>query len=182
MSSRAGLASRQAAGSQIRQAPPLNPPRSYLRVPLDTPITPLVSCHGNSHINFPKTIKDYYQLDSMTLDSLMVFFSQIRPETADTRRYPTIVAPWLTWDYEREGWQTDVIDIESKRCRFGEFIGLTDELVDPKLLNLRRLHAERDKPVQTPSGETPSGAGAVQRPMMRREKRKGLFRRLPFGK
>ena len=112
----------------------------------------------------------------------MVFFSQNRPQITDTEQYPTIVDTRLTWDFEQEGWQTDDIDIEIKRCRFGDFIGLTGELVDPRVLNLRRLHAVRDRPVQSPSNETPSGAGVVQRPKVRHEKRKRFLAWLPFGK
>lgn len=147
--------SNQAADSQISQSPPPNPPLPYLRVPLDTSIAELVSCYGKSHIHFPKNLEEYYQLDSAKLDSLIVVFQQIRPQTTETRRYPTIVDPWLTYNYKERTWYTDAIDIESKRCRFGEFIGLTDELVDPSLPNPRRWHAERDVPPKKPSDETP---------------------------
>lgn len=62
------------------------------------------------------------------------------------QRYPTIVDPWLTCDYDGRMPMRDPIDIESMRCRFGEFIGVTNELVDPCLPNPRLWYAGRDKP------------------------------------
>lgn len=70
-------------------------------------------------------------------------------------------------------WLRSPIDIESKRCRFGEFIGLTAELVDLGLPNPRRWYAERDKPPNESSDETPSGAGVVQKVKKRRDRLKG---------
>ncbi|KGO78203.1 hypothetical protein PITC_034180 [Penicillium italicum] len=157
-------------------------PRPHLKVDLDTPISELLSCYGDSHIHFPKSLKQYYELDSATLDSLIVFFHQFRPHTTETRRYPTTVNPWLTYDYKEGRWYTEAIDIESKRCRFGEFIGLTNELVDPSLPNPRIWYAERDKSKES-SSENPSGAGVVQNPKKRRDKTKlFFFAWLVFGK
>ncbi|KAJ5869538.1 hypothetical protein N7455_004479 [Penicillium solitum] len=157
-------------------------PRQRLKVGLDTPIPELLSCYGESHIHFPKTLRQYYDLYSTKLDSLIVFFHQILPQTTETRRYPTAVEPWLTYNYEGRMWLRDPIDIESMRCRFGEFVGLSDELVDPGLSNPRSCYAQRDKPPKTPYGETISGAGVVQKVKKRRDKLKGVFGRLGFGK
>lgn len=132
-------------------------PHPHLKVDLDTPIYELLSCYGESHIHFPKNLKQYYELNSATLDRLIVFFYQFRPQTTETRRYPTAVDPWLTYDYEEKIWYTSAIDIESKRCRFGEFTGLTNELVDPSLpirgdwmwsMTSRRNHLVKGPPAQ----------------------------------
>ncbi|CRL29337.1 unnamed protein product [Penicillium camemberti] len=60
-------------------------------------------------------------------------------------------------------WLRDPIDIESMRCRFGEFIGVPNELVDPCLPNPRLWYAGRDKPPKESSGKTPSISGVVQK-------------------
>ncbi|CAI7611089.1 unnamed protein product [Penicillium glandicola] len=166
MAPRAHPTGTPAAVPQVRPAPPPDTPRPHLRVDFETPISELVSYYGQKHIHFPKNLGQYYNLDSDKLDSLIIFFHQTYPPTRESSgdRYPPMIDSWLTYDSERKIWLTTSIDLESKRSRFGEFIGLKHELVD-------------DKP-KTPSDENPSGAGAV----WKRVTRKGFFTRLGFGK
>ncbi|KAJ5951905.1 uncharacterized protein N7479_010318 [Penicillium vulpinum] len=157
------------AGFEISLAPPPNPPHPHLKIEIDSDarIYPFWSCDGEEHQDFPKTIKQYYELDSDKLDSLMVFFEQFLPRATETTSYPRIADTWLKWDYKESRWLQRTIDIETKRCIFGVFIGLTGELVDPSLPNPRRYHASLDKPAQKPkpppkpSGIAPSNAGIV---------------------
>ncbi|KAJ5213270.1 hypothetical protein N7449_000439 [Penicillium cf. viridicatum] len=115
------------------QAPPPDTPRQRLKVDLDTPISEPLSCYGESHVRFPKTLGQHYDLDSAKLDSLS----------------------------------------------FGEFIRLT-ELVDPGLPNPRGWYAERDKPPNESSDETPSGAGVMQKVKKRSDKLKGVSVNTPL--
>ncbi|KAJ6184873.1 hypothetical protein N7519_006174 [Penicillium mononematosum] len=176
MASRADLTCHQATSSQIR--PPFNPTRQQLNN-LKIPIAELLSYHGKRHPHFPKTIAEYYMLDGMTLDDLLRFFHQTYPETTETtsERYPSTIRSWLRSN--RPQWY--LVDVETKRCLFGTFIGLTNELVDPNIhpLSYRLVHHNPAMNPENPnpaSVEAPSGAEAVQRPEKRREKRKGLFK------
>ncbi|OQE32660.1 hypothetical protein PENFLA_c001G01075 [Penicillium flavigenum] len=176
MASRADPTSHQATSSQIRL--PLNPTRQQLNN-LKIPIAELLSCHGERHPHFPKTIAEYYMLNGRTLDDLLRFFHQADPETTETtsERYPLTIRPWLRSN--RQQWY--LVDVETKRCLFGTFIGLTNELVDPSIhpLRYRLVHHNPAMNPENPnpaSVEDPSGAEAVQRPEKRREKRKRLFK------
>jgi hypothetical protein len=119
-------------------------------------------------------------LDERTLDGLVMFFHQTYPETTETtsERYPLTIRPWL----RSNGQPLYLVDVETKRCLFGTFIGLTNELVDPNIHPLFYRRPVHQNPAMNPenpnpaSAEAPSGAEAVQRPEERREKRKGLFK------
>ncbi|KAJ5177608.1 uncharacterized protein N7500_000307 [Penicillium coprophilum] len=178
------------------------PPRPRRKVGLDTPIAQFVSRrgdygeehgedHGEEHKDFPKTIREYYELDSATLNDLSAWFYQFRPETEETRDYPTVIAnPWLTWNCERRMWIETPTDVEIKRCEFGKFIGLSGNLVDPRINPLKYNPAfdKSGKPTpptehsgKTPSGAVASDAGTMQR-RDRQDKRKGFFARLGCGR
>ncbi|CAG8897644.1 unnamed protein product [Penicillium egyptiacum] len=170
MASTAGPAIHQADGSQISQAPPPNPlpkpTRQHLK-PLDTPIAELQSYYGESHRHFPESIKQYYELDEKKLDDLITFFHQTHPASTETtsKRYPLMINPWLRRDGQQL-YPPHLVGVEHKRCAFGTFIGLTNDFVDPKITPLRYKPVLKPE-APNPSDETPSGAGAVQRPKNR---------------
>ncbi|KAJ5156566.1 hypothetical protein N7492_009369 [Penicillium capsulatum] len=87
----------------------------YLR----TPIAPLVSCTtGQVGPDFPKNALAYLLLTSTQLDNLARHYHQVWPPTAETHIYPKHITPWLGNPAEAS------IDLETKRYRFGVFIGL----------------------------------------------------------
>jgi len=84
---------------------------------LSTPLQPLVSCiEGRVHPDFPRTLLQYHLLTSNQLDNLAWHFHQISPPIPEFAYYPIRVTPWLV---SRQN-----IDLETKRRRFGRFIGL----------------------------------------------------------
>ncbi|PYH77770.1 hypothetical protein BO82DRAFT_405799, partial [Aspergillus uvarum CBS 121591] len=93
----------------------LTPLLTHLR----TPLHPLVSSTtGHYHPAFPRTLLAFHCLTHAQLDSLARHFHQVYPPVAATGYYPITVAPWLGTPEGEE------VDLETKRRRFGRFIGL----------------------------------------------------------
>ena len=120
------------------------PPKYYLRVRqlnaaqtaaafvyaiehLKTPLVPLISVTtGLPHPEFPRSILQYHLLTHPQLDDLARFYHQISPPVRETFRYPARVPAWVSSDKnrdDREGKGRDV-DLETKRRRWGRFVGL----------------------------------------------------------
>lgn len=88
---------------------------------LATPLLPLVSCiEGLPHPDFPQNLLQYHLLTSTQLDNLARHFHQVSPPRPESACYPIQVSPWMSLDPRRE------IDLQTKRRRFGRFIGLRD--------------------------------------------------------
>ncbi|KAK2758624.1 hypothetical protein FQN54_003314 [Arachnomyces sp. PD_36] len=69
---------------------------------------------GASHPDFPSTLLQYNLLTAAQLDELAVHYHQTRPATRETSEYPIEVPSWVG----------DDVPIETKRRRWGRFIGL----------------------------------------------------------
>lgn len=105
---------------------PVLPPRDYkqcefsrLLAFLRKPIVPLVSCTtGRICPDFPKNVLAYLLLTSTQLDDLARHYHQVWPPVAETSMYPKPIVAWIGTPAEGR------IDLETKRCHFGLFIGL----------------------------------------------------------
>ncbi|KAJ6015430.1 hypothetical protein N7540_010021 [Penicillium herquei] len=111
----------QASASQLSplQIPP-HPDFTRLIEIFSQPLHPLRSCTSNqAPANFPKTVFAWQVLTNEQLDDLARFFHQTSPPTLETRNYPLpIDKPWI-------GPKADpFVTVETKRLRFGRFIGL----------------------------------------------------------
>ncbi|EAW15154.1 uncharacterized protein ACLA_058110 [Aspergillus clavatus NRRL 1] len=86
---------------------------------LQTPLCPLVSSTtGLQHPDFPKTLLAYHLLTSQQLDDLARHFHQVWPPLPATISYPVMIRAWIGTEDE------DMVDLQTKRRRFGHFIGL----------------------------------------------------------
>ncbi|KAI9044557.1 uncharacterized protein KD926_000468 [Aspergillus affinis] len=86
---------------------------------LQTPLCPLVSSTtGLQHPGFPCTILAYHLLTSPQLDDLARHYHQVYPPVAATSYYPVTIPPWVGTSDESG------VDLDTKRRRFGRFIGL----------------------------------------------------------
>lgn len=84
-----------------------------------TPLRPYVSVTTKlPHPDFPATLLAYHLLTSAQLDSLARHYHQVWPPAPDTANYPKTIPAWVGAPNEHE------VDIETKRRRFGRFIGL----------------------------------------------------------
>lgn len=84
-------------------------------------LAPLLSVTtGQPHPAFPKALLQYHLLTSAELDSLAAHYHQVIPSLKESSEYPRRIPPWV----DKHG--TPVVDIplETKRRRFGRFIGL----------------------------------------------------------
>ncbi|KAJ5936729.1 hypothetical protein N7466_003179 [Penicillium verhagenii] len=113
--------SRRTEGIQTSTPRPLHHPGfvpvlQYLRQEL----YPLVSCTtGEIPTDFPETMLSYHLLTNNQLDNLAQHYHQTSPPLPQTSMYPSqIQKPWLGPNTESN------IDLETKRRRFGRFIGL----------------------------------------------------------
>ncbi|KAE8382262.1 Arabinanase/levansucrase/invertase [Aspergillus bertholletiae] len=80
---------------------------------------PLVSSTtALAHPEFPTTLLAYHLLTSRQLDELAIHYHQVWPPTPATSYYPVVIPPWVGTENEKG------VDIETKRRRFGRFIGL----------------------------------------------------------
>lgn len=97
---------------------------------LNTPLFPLVSItSGLQHPDFPPNLLAFHVLTSTQLDNLARHYHQVWPPVEHTSRYPTTIPAWVGAPNEQD------VDLETKRRRFGTFIGLQgceddDEPVD----------------------------------------------------
>ncbi|KAL2000442.1 hypothetical protein VTN02DRAFT_3063 [Thermoascus thermophilus] len=86
---------------------------------LARPLVPLVSITtGRPHPDFPRTILAYHLLSSAQLDDLARHYHQVWPPVPETFGYPLRVPAWIGTAHEH------AVDIETKRRRFGRFVGL----------------------------------------------------------
>ncbi|RAL09258.1 uncharacterized protein BO97DRAFT_458412 [Aspergillus homomorphus CBS 101889] len=101
-----------------RTTPTLEAITTHLR----TKLYPLVSSTtGHEHPAFPRTLLAFHCLTHAQLDALARHFHQVYPPVAATGFYPITVPPWVGTD--RSSGRGNV-DLETKRRRFGRFIGL----------------------------------------------------------
>ena len=90
---------------------------------LETPLAALISVtSGLPHPTFPTSILQYHLLTHEQLDELARFYHQVTPPTRETFRYPAKIPAWVSADPEREN--TGEVDLETKRRRWGRFVGL----------------------------------------------------------
>jgi len=113
-------------GSRFTGEPHIHSPRSLH--PLDFPavlqylgqkVHPLVSCiTAQIPPDFPQIMLSYHLLTNNQLDNLAQYFHQTSPPVSETFMYPApIQKPWI-------GIEAEDVDLETKRRRFGRFIGL----------------------------------------------------------
>ncbi|KIW66477.1 hypothetical protein PV04_05810 [Phialophora macrospora] len=114
----------------VTVAPPAASPRTqrqrqtYLHSVdhLRTPLVPLISvATGLPHPQFPTTLLQYHLLTHDQLDSLARWYHQVEPAVQETFHYPACIPAWTSL-HDEDG-QADV-DLETKRRRWGRFIGL----------------------------------------------------------
>ncbi|RAL03652.1 uncharacterized protein BO80DRAFT_335534, partial [Aspergillus ibericus CBS 121593] len=86
-----------------------------------TPLHPLISSTtGHPHPDFPTSLLTYNLLTSSQLDALATHFHQVYPPVPATYWYPVSIPAWMG----RDGDGGKGVDLETKRRRFGRFIGL----------------------------------------------------------
>ncbi|KAF7595832.1 hypothetical protein BBP40_004644 [Aspergillus hancockii] len=86
---------------------------------LRTRLYPLVSSTtALPHPEFPPTLLAYHLLTSRQLDTLAIHYHQVWPPVPATDSYPVVIPPWIGTENEKD------LDLETKRRRFGRFIGL----------------------------------------------------------
>lgn len=94
---------------------------SYLRM-LEhflTPLRPLISMSTNlPHPDFPATLLAHHLLTSTQLDELARHYHQVWPPVSGTKSYPQPIPAWVGAPNEGD------VDLDTKRRRFGRFIGL----------------------------------------------------------
>ncbi|ETI27333.1 hypothetical protein G647_09523 [Cladophialophora carrionii CBS 160.54] len=89
---------------------------------LRTPLVPLISvATGLPHPQFPTSLLQYHLLTHDQLDSLARWYHQVEPAVQETFLYPACIPAWTSLHDEDR--QIDV-DLETKRRRWGRFIGL----------------------------------------------------------
>ncbi|KAL2437142.1 hypothetical protein ABEF95_016578 [Exophiala dermatitidis] len=112
---------------------------------LRAPLVPLISVScGLAHPVFPTTLLQYHLLTHEQLDDLARWYHQVDPPVDETFMYPAWIPAWTSLDSESadangnailSGPDPDaennnttttgsVVDLETKRRRFGRFIGL----------------------------------------------------------
>lgn len=86
---------------------------------LCTRLTPLVNTEtGHTHPDFPHTHLSFHLLTFAQLDRLARHYHQVWPALPATTSYPFRIRPWVGVPNE------NCVDIETKRARFGHFIGM----------------------------------------------------------
>ncbi|KIW18319.1 hypothetical protein PV08_02607 [Exophiala spinifera] len=111
---------------------------------LRAPLVPLISVStGLPHPSFPTNLLQYHLLTHDQLDSLARWYHQVTPAVDETFMYPGWIPAWTSLDEEDgsgasvrnnvvldnvagegEGVREGGVDLETKRRRFGRFIGL----------------------------------------------------------
>ena len=82
-------------------------------------IAPMTCCvSGKVSPDFPSTVLAYHLLTHSQLDNLARFFHQVYPPMPETYMYPARIPPWVGTPEEAD------VDVDTKRHRFGFFIGL----------------------------------------------------------
>lgn len=91
---------------------------------LSRPLVPLVSVRdGRSHPAFPTSILQYQLLTHEQLDGLARWYHQTGDAGEERWLYPKPISPGKAWIGEEETTDT-VVDLQTKRRRWGRFIGL----------------------------------------------------------
>ncbi len=91
---------------------------------LRNPLVPLISVMtGLPHPAFPINLLQYHLLTHAQLDSLARWYHQVEPAVAETFFYPTWIPAWTSLVGDDDNTNVGV-DLETKRRRFGRFIGL----------------------------------------------------------
>lgn len=86
---------------------------------LEQPLCPLISMStGEHHPEFPRNLFEYRLLTTNQLDDLAQHFHQVHPPSCETAQYIVTMEPWIGLHQEAE------ISLDTKRERFGEFVGL----------------------------------------------------------
>lgn len=77
---------------------------------------------GLQHTDFPRTLLSFHLLTSAQLDELARHYHQVWPPVPATFYYPMRIPAWVA---QVDGqMQPGRVDLETKRRRFGRFIGL----------------------------------------------------------
>ncbi|OJJ46245.1 hypothetical protein ASPZODRAFT_142864 [Penicilliopsis zonata CBS 506.65] len=109
--------SSSSSSSSSRFHPYFSPIVDHLR----TRLFPLVSATtGLPHPEFPTSLLAFHVLTSAQLDGLARHYHQVWPPVPTTSCYPNPVTAWVGTAHELH------VDLETKRRRFGRFIGLRD--------------------------------------------------------
>lgn len=91
---------------------------------LRTPLVPLISVTtGLPHPEFPRTLLQYHLLTHDQLDALARWYHQSDPLSDESWRYPAPIPPF-TAEFGRDSGVFADIPLETKRRRWGRFIGL----------------------------------------------------------
>ena len=92
---------------------------------LETPLVPLISVtSGLPHPSFPTSILQYHLLTHEQLDKLAKFYHQVTPPIRETFRYPVRIPAWVSVNEEEDVERAAEVDLETKRRRWGRFVGL----------------------------------------------------------
>ncbi|ETN42901.1 uncharacterized protein HMPREF1541_02059 [Cyphellophora europaea CBS 101466] len=98
---------------------------------LSTTLVPLISVStGLPHPEFPRSLLQYHLLTHAQLDSLARWYHQTEPATAESWQYPAIIPPFTSAALSMalgDGANSSAFDnvsLETKRRRWGRFIGL----------------------------------------------------------
>jgi hypothetical protein len=92
---------------------------------LETPLVPLISVtSGQPHPAFPRSILQYHLLTHDQLDELARYYHQVTPPVRETFRYPARIPAWVSVNEEEDAEDAEDIDLETKRRRWGRFVGL----------------------------------------------------------
>jgi hypothetical protein len=92
---------------------------------LETPLVPLISVtSGLPHPSFPISILQYHLLTHKQLDELVRFYHQVTPPVRETFRYPLRIPAWTSMNEEEDAERAAEVDLETKRRRWGRFVGL----------------------------------------------------------
>ncbi|KIW54108.1 hypothetical protein PV05_06492 [Exophiala xenobiotica] len=106
---------------------------------LRAPLVPLISVtNGLPHPSFPTSLLQYHLLTHNQLDSMARWYHQVEPPVDETFMYPAWIPAWTSMhpsgaprnavlDEEAPGHHSahdGDVDLETKRRRFGRFIGL----------------------------------------------------------
>ena len=96
---------------------------------LRAPLVPLISVsNGLSHPHFPTSLLQYHLLTHGQLDSLARWYHQVTPPVEETFQYPAWIPAWTSIHPSHaaavNGEAAVDVDLETKRRRWGRFIGL----------------------------------------------------------
>ncbi|KIW80923.1 hypothetical protein Z517_03946 [Fonsecaea pedrosoi CBS 271.37] len=95
---------------------------------LRAPLVPLISVtNGLPHPQFPTSLLQYHLLTHEQLDTLARWYHQVTPPVEETFQYPAWIPAWTSLYQGRQQTSADEevsVDLETKRRRWGRFIGL----------------------------------------------------------